>query len=244
MARYCSIKSAMRCSDCRVSASALATNVRAFSTIRRRVTLASSFVCARARRRVWSATSALPSVDIRDEHVHGDAVVAVGNLVRFLLRQTSERGGHVSLEPATHLLQLGDGASPVGGETELRARAGYPEHRDAIRRTNPVRDEGFRRAPRDLLVARRDVVLIEEQDVEMPARRALVGRDFRRDRPQRRLAIDAGGLLHVLEQQHRPRLSVLDDLHLVRLQIGDRPPGRVRHPHVEADDVDARPEDS
>jgi hypothetical protein len=82
-------------------------------------------------------------------------------------------------------------------------------------------------------------MLIEDEDVEVPAWHALVGRHFCRDRPHGRLGIDACGFLHVLEQQQGARPPVLDDLDLAGLQIGDRVSGSVRHAHVEAHDVHA-----
>ena len=85
-------------------------------------------------------------------------------------------------------------------------------------------------------------MLIEDEDVEVPARHPLVARDLRRHGAQRRLAVDACGFLHVLEQQHGKRPPVLDDLDLVRLQIRDGLSGPVGHADVEAHDVHARPE--
>src|SRR4029079_6195507 len=119
-------------------------------------------------------------------------------------------------------------------------RAGDADNRDAIGRTDARLDERFGRMPRDLLVAGRDVGLIEDQDVAMTSGSAAGARDFCGNRAKRRFGIAPRGLVDVLEEQNWPRGIVFDDLEFVGTQIPDRAAGGVSDPDVEADELRSR----
>jgi hypothetical protein len=86
-------------------------------------------------------------------------------------------------------------------------------------------------------VPRLDVLLVEYQDVEMTARRALVRRDLTRDRPSRHVRVGARRLLDVLKQQDGPRAALFDDFDFVGTEVAHRVPLCVQHAYVEPDDL-------
>ena len=139
--------------------------------------------------------------------------------------------------------QRGDRAGAIRGETDLRPRSRHAEDGDPIRRAHARADEGFGRAARDLLVARGNVLLIEDQHVEVPTRRAAVRGHFGGHRAHRRVGVRAGGLLDVLKEKERADLAVFDDLDFVGPEVDDRPAVRVGDAQVEAHQLDTGPED-
>src|SRR6185437_4394593 len=104
------------------------------------------------------------------------------DLVRLLKCPASETGQDLSLETPADLIELRDGALCVIGELQVRPGAGNAEHGDAIGRADSRADELRRRVTRVLLVAGRDVLLVEDEDIEMAARRRVVVGHFGRDR--------------------------------------------------------------
>ena len=130
----------------------------------------------RALRRadVGSQVNGLTGEDICDR-----LVVAVGDFIRFLNREAAGGCGHVPLEGAVDPLEGREGAVTIRRESNIRSGPGKTDDGDAIGRPDSGLDECFGGPPRDLFVARRDVVLVEHQQVQMPAWSALITGDFR-----------------------------------------------------------------
>jgi hypothetical protein len=107
-------------------------------------------------------------------HVDDDLVVAGDDLVGLVHREVAGGALHLAFEIPVHLRQLRDGAGAVGREGELGPRAGDADDGDTIRCAHAGLDEGLGGASGGLLVARRDVRLVEDEQVEVAARRVPV----------------------------------------------------------------------
>jgi hypothetical protein len=160
--------------------------------------------------------------------------------VRFVDPHRAERRRHRSLVAAADRHELLHRPRLVGREPELGPRSGDPEERDAVRRAHARADELLGRHPRPLFVARCDVLLVEDQDVEVAAREGVVRRDLRRHRAHRRVDVRLGGFGDALKQHERQRAPRLLDDQLLAAQIRDRAARFVDHPQVEAHQVDPR----
>jgi hypothetical protein len=173
----------------------------------------------------------------RDAREH--LVVPARDLIRLVDAHRSERRHRGAIEPAANLAQLRDCAALIGREVEFRAGSGKAVNGHAILRPHATADERLRGEPRALFGARGDVLLVEQQHVQMPARRALVGGHFAAGDPRGRLEIRAPGFLDVLKQQHGTLPSLLDDGDFVGADVTDRRPGGVEDANVEANEIDA-----
>ena len=182
----------------------------------------------------------LLGVAVHDPAEH--RLVAARDFVGLISPHRSD-GTDVGLRARTdHRAQGLSDLRHVARELHLRTGAGQRVERHAVAGMHGGPKETIDGLPGALLVPGPYVGLVEDDGVDLSARRALVGGDLRRDGAPGGLGVGAGGLLNVLEQQDRPQLPALPHLEFVRADVRERPSVRARDPNVEANDIHTGPE--